>query len=161
MFGTRLRPWVLCCGGSLMATPLGAQQPPPPPVAQATAAPAPRAFGSSTGLVLTFVKPDKTADFEAVVAKLKDALQKSPNPQRQEQAASWRVYKSPDPAAGGAALYVYIVDPVVKGADYSVSTILAEAFQPDEVSVLVKRYNESYAAGQNFVSLSLVSDLRK
>lgn len=128
---------------------------------QATAAPSPRVFGSDTGLVLNFVKSDKTADFEAVVSKLKEALQKSTNPQRREQAASWRVYKSPDPVAGGTALYVYIVDPVVKGGDYSVAAILAEAFQPDELAMLIKQYTESYASGQNIVSLSLVSDLAK
>lgn len=130
-------------------------------MAQATIAPATRVFGSDTGLVLNFVKPDKTADFEAVVAKLRDALQKSANPRRREQGASWRVYKSAEPAAGGAALYVFIVEPVVKGADYSVTTILAEAFDADELSGLVKQYTESYASGQNIVSLALVSDLGK
>ncbi len=108
-----------------------------------------RVFGSDTGLVLNFIKPDKTADFEAIVAKVKEALQKSANPQRQQQAASWRVYKSPDAAAGGAALYVFIVDPVVKGADYTVSTILAEGF-PDEVAALYKTYSESYSSRSEF-----------
>ena len=133
---------------------------PPAPAQQATAAPAARVFGSDTGLVLNFIKSDKTADFEAIVAKVKEALQKSANPQRQKQAASWRVFKSPDPAAGGAALYVFIVDPVVKGADYTVSTILAEAF-PDELTALYKTYSEAYASGQNFVNLSLIADLGK
>ena len=135
-------------------------QPPALPMQQATAAPAARVFGSNTGLVLNFIKPDKTADFEAIVAKLKEALQKSANPQRQQQAASWRVFKSPDPASGGAVLYVFIVEPVVKGADYTVSTILAEAF-PDELTALYKTYSEAYASGQSFVNLSLVADLGK
>jgi hypothetical protein len=136
-------------------------QPPALPMPQATAAPAPRVFGSNTGLVLNFIKPDKTADFEAVVEKLKEALAQSPNPQRQQQAANWRVFKAQDSAAGGAALYVYIVDPAVKGADYTVTTILAEAFSSDELRALYKQYTEAYASGQNFVSLSLVSDLGK
>ena len=42
----------------------------------------------------------------------------------------------------------------VKGADYTVSTILAEAF-PTEVQALYKQYAEAYASGQNFVNLSL------
>lgn len=128
---------------------------------QAAAAPVPRVFGSSTGLVLNFIKPDKTADFEAVVEKLKEALENSPNPQRQQQAASWRVFKAKDSAAGGAALYVYIVDPAVKGADYTVTTILAEAFSSEELRALYTQYTEAYASGQNFVSLSLISDLGK
>jgi hypothetical protein len=118
-------------------------------------------FASPTGLVLNFIKADKTADFEAVVAKLKDALQKSPNAQRKQQAASWKVYKSPEPGPGGSVLYVYFVDPVVKGADYTVGTILAEAFSAEELVALRKQYTEAYATGQNFVNLALVSDLGK
>ena len=50
-------------------------------------------------MVLNFIKADKTADFEAVMVKLKEALQKSDKPERKQQAASWKVFKSPDPAA--------------------------------------------------------------
>jgi hypothetical protein len=75
--------------------------------------------------------------------------------------AGWgTVFRSPDPAAGGAALYVFMIDPSVKGADYTVSTILAEAF-PAEVNALYKQYADAYASGQNFVNLTLVSDLGK
>ena len=48
-----------------------AQTPPAQPPAAAAAAPATRTFASDGGMVLNFVKPDKTADFEAVIAKLK------------------------------------------------------------------------------------------
>lgn len=131
-----------------------------PPAQQAAAAPAKRVFASDAGLVLNFIKPDKTADFEAVMAKLKEALQKSPKPERKQQAASWKVFKSPEPAAGGNVLYVFVIDPSVKDADYTVSTILAEAF-PQDVQTLYKQYADSYASGQNFVNLQLVSDLGK
>jgi hypothetical protein len=142
-------------------SPSALQPAPQEPMAQAVVAPASRVFGSSTGLVLNFIKPDKTSDFEAVIAKLKDALENSAKPERKQQAASWRIYKSPDPGAAGAALYVYIVDPAVKGADYSVTNILSEAYSGDELKALFKQYNEAYATGQNFVNLSLVSDLGK
>jgi len=112
-------------------------------------------------MVLNFIKADKTADFEAVVAKLKEALQKSEKPERKQQAASWKVFKSPEPAAGGNVLYVFVIDPSVKGADYTVSNILTEAFPPEEVNTLFKQYAESYAQGQNFVNLALVADLGK
>ena len=57
-------------------------------------------------------------------------------------------------------LYVFVIDPAVKGADYTVSNILAEAF-PAEVQTLYKQYADAFASGQNFVNLSLVSDLGK
>ena len=146
--------------GTVFAQAAPAQQPPAQPPAAAQAAPTTRTFANDGGMVLNFIKPDKTADFEAVVAKLKEALNKSEKPERKQQAASWKVFKSPDPAAGGNVLYVFMIDPSVKGADYTVSTILAEAF-PTEVNDLYKKYAESYASGQNFVNLSLVSDLGK
>jgi hypothetical protein len=138
-----------------------AQQPPAQPAPQAQAAPTTRVFASDAGMVLNFIKPDKTADFEAVIVKLKEALQKSEKPERKEQAKSWKVFKSPDQAAGGNVLYVFIIDPSVKGADYTVSNILAEAFPPAEVNELYKQYAGAYAQGQNFVNLTLVSDLGK
>jgi hypothetical protein len=127
---------------------------------QAAAAPTTRVFANDAGLVLNFIKPDKTADFEAVMGKLKEALQKSTKPERKQQAATWKVFKSPEPAAGGNVLYVFVIDPAVKGADYTVSTILAEAF-PQDVQALYKQYAESYASGQNFVNLALVQELGK
>lgn len=146
----------------------GAQQPgsaapaaggQPPAAAPAPQAPPTRVFGSDAGLVLNFVKADKTGDFEAIVAKLKEALARSDKPERKQQAASWKVFRAVEPGANGSVLYVFDVDPAVKGADYTVSNILAEAFPPAEVNTLYKQYAESYASGQNFVNLTLVSAL--
>jgi hypothetical protein len=144
---------VALVAGALSASTVSAQQAQPTPTT--------RVFASDAGMVLNFIKADKTADFEAVVAKLKEALQKSEKPERKQQAASWKVFKSPEPAAGGNALYVFIIDPSVKGADYTVSNILAESFPAEQVNTLYKQYAEAYAQGQNFVNLALVSDLSK
>ncbi|MEP7309939.1 MAG: hypothetical protein ABJA98_30900 [Acidobacteriota bacterium] len=147
------------CGSALTA-----QTPTAPPGAQdasdhqSQTATNARVFASDAGLVLNFVKPDKTADFEAIVSRLQQALQKSEKAERKQQAASWKVFRALEPGANGSVLYVFAIDPAVKGADYTVSTILAEAF-PTEVQALYKQYAESYASGQNFVNLTLVSAL--
>jgi hypothetical protein len=117
-----------------------------------------RVFASDAGIVLNFIKPDKTADFEAVIAKLQEALQKSDKPERKQQAATWKVFRASEPGANGSVLYVFTIDPAVKGADYAVSTILAEAF-PTEVQALYKSYAEAYSTGQNYVNLKLVAAL--
>jgi hypothetical protein len=145
--------------GVLAAGSVQAQQA-TPPAQQATAAPAARMFAQDGGMVLNFIKADKTADFEAVMAKLKEALQKSAKPERKQQAASWKVFKAAEPGAGGSVLYVFVIDPSVKGADYTVSTILAEAF-PADVQTIFKQYADSFASGQNFVNLALVQDFGK
>jgi hypothetical protein len=116
-------------------------------------------FASDAGMVLNFIKPDKTGDFEGVMQKLKDALQKSENPERKQQAASWKVFRSPEAAQGGNALYVFVIDPAVKGADYTVSNILAEAYEPAELNEVFKTYAASYASGQNIVNLTLIASL--
>src|SRR5262249_28472807 len=110
----------------LPATATYAQQP-PPPAQQAQQVSNARLFPNEAGMVLNFIKPDKAADFEAVMAKVKEALQKSTKPERQAQAKGWKVFKSADPA-GANVLYVFVIDPAVKGADYQVSNIIAEAF---------------------------------
>lgn len=148
--------------GALLATTAFAQAPPTPQPAQQAQVPStPRVFSSDAGLVLNFIKSDKTEEFEAVIAKLKEALGTSANPERKEQARSWKVFRSPDPGPAGSVIYVFITDPAVKGADYTVSTILAGAFPPAEVNDLTKQYAGAYAQGQNIVNLSLVSDLGK
>jgi hypothetical protein len=116
-----------------------------------------RVFGSDAGMVLNFIKPDKTADFEQVIGRLRDALQKSENPVRRQQGQSWKVFKSTDPASNNTVLYVFFIDPAVPDADYTVSTILAEEF-PEEVQALYQKYVDAYASGQNFVNLALVSN---
>jgi hypothetical protein len=150
--------------GVMSSSPVHAQTPAAQaPAAQAPAAQAPaaqaapptkRVFASDAGMVLNFIKPDKTADFEAVMGKLKEALEKSKEPGRKEQAASWKVFKSPEPA-GANVLYVFIIDPAVKDADYTVSNVLAEVFPPAELNTIYKQYAESYAQGQNIINLNL------
>jgi hypothetical protein len=123
-----------------------------------SSSPSSRVFASDAGLVLNFVKPDKAADFEAIVGKLREALQKSATPERKKQAASWKVFRAVEPAAHGSIVYVFDIDPAIKGADYTVATILAEAF-PNDVQALYNQYLDCYASGQNVVNLKLVAAL--
>jgi hypothetical protein len=156
--------------GPLAAAPVHAQAPPAQaPPAQAPAAPAqaakpvsnPRLFPNDGGLWLNFIKPDKTADFEMVMEKVKEALQKSDKPERKEQAASWKFFKSPEPA-GANALYVFFIHPASKTADYQISNIIAEGFPVAEANEILKKYSEAYAnPAMNIVNLTMVQDLSK
>ena len=104
------------------------------------------------------IKPDKTADFESVMAKLRDALTKTDKPERKQQASGWKIYKSTEPGPGGNVLYVAVITPVLKGADYTVAKILYEVF-PTEVQTIFPTYRDSFAAGLSRTNLSLVQDL--
>jgi hypothetical protein len=128
--------------GMLSAATVFAQTAPAAP-AQAPAAPSPFVFPGDAGVILNFVKPDKTADFEMVLGKLKEALAKSEKPERKAQAAGWKVFKASEPGPSGAVIYVFVMDPVAKGAEYKVGDILVEAFGA-EGQTLYKTYSEAY-----------------
>ena len=143
--------------GMLSATSVYAQQP-AAPAGQAQPVSNARKFPGDAGMVLNFIKPDKTADFEAVIAKLKEAL--ASKPEWKAQAESWKVFKSPDPA-GANVLYVFIIDPAVKEADYQISNIIAAALPAAEANEILKKYADCYAQGMNIVNLNLIQNLGK
>ena len=126
-------------------TPAPAAQPPAQPPAAAAAAPNPFVFNGDGGVILNFVKADKTADFEMVMGKLQEALAKSEKPERKAQAAGWKYFKAAEPGPNGAVIYVFIMDPVSKGAEYSVGNILVEVLGATEGQALYKTYSDSYA----------------
>jgi len=141
-----------------------APEPQPPVVAprvttaaEPPADPSARVFGSSTGLLLNAIRPDATDDFEMVLARVAQALRTSTDPVRRRQAGGWRFFRATEPGPEGSVLYVFVVDPVVPGADYGVARLLAETF-PDEAGALYALYNGAYAPeGQTLLNLQPVA----
>jgi hypothetical protein len=113
-------------------------------------------------VILNFVKADKTADFEMAMGKVKEALAKSEKPERKAQAAGWKVFKAAEAGPGGAVIYVFVMAPVSKEAEYSVGNILVEAFGA-EGQAIYKTYSEAYAnpAIGALLHLTQVVDLSK
>ena len=140
------------------------QQPPPPAPATpeappaaggATPAAAPtvdRVFASDAGLIFSAIKPAAAKDFETVLARLRQALAASTDPIRKQQAAGWKIFKAAEAGPNGSVLYVFVMDPAVKGADYGVAKILAEAY-PAEASQLYRLYIGAFASGQTLLNL--------
>ena len=114
-----------------------------------------RTFSGGTGMMLNYIKADATSDFEGVMRKVGEALQKSENADRRRQAEGWKVYRAREAGQGGSVLYVWIIAPTVSGADYAVSQILSEAF-PGEVQQLYEQFSGSFAGGQSMVNLDLI-----
>ena len=98
-------------------------------------------FPSGAGLLFFYVKPDKTADFEAVVARLSEVLDKTEDPVRKPQAANWHILRSVE-ATPNAAIYVFMFVPAVAGADYDPIKVLGEAL-PTEAQGLYERLRDS------------------
>jgi hypothetical protein len=99
------------------------------------AASAPQKTLYTTDSVITIysINPGKEADYEKVVATLRDALAKSTAPEAKAQLAGWKVFKSPKPLSNdGAPSYIHIISPVVKGADYNIVQIVYAVSNDDE-----------------------------
>jgi hypothetical protein len=94
-------------------------------------------------LVTVLIKADKTADFEMVLNKVKEALAKSEKPERKQQAAGWLVFKGAEPYQGNTT-YVMRIDPIVKGAEYDLMRIIAEVF-PTEAQEIFPKYRDAFA----------------
>ena len=128
--------------------------------AQQAAAPSPFTFNVDGGVILNFVKADKTADFEMVLGKLKEAIGKANKPEHKGLATGWKVFKAAEPGPNGAVIYVFIFDPASKGGEYSVGNILVDAFGA-EGQTLYKTYSDAFAmpAIGALLHLNKVADL--
>src|SRR5262245_8539558 len=125
------------------------QPPAPAPAGAASSTPAqPRTFTAPVGLLLNTVRADRVEDFEKAMAYLQAALASSTNERVRAQAAGWRIYRATEGAPGGAVLYVFLLDPTVVGADYSLGRILADAY-PDQAKLqeIWKLYSGSVTGG--------------
>ena len=134
----------------------------PARVATQAAPPAPTAhqkltFEGDTALWTVAIKPDKTADFEQVMKRVREALMKSADPQRQKQAAGWKVMRISKPLGDGNVPYVHIVHPVVTGADYTIMQILYDGF-PDERQALYELYRGAFAQNLSLATGTIVAE---
>ncbi len=114
--------------------------------AQEQAAPAKPAlsFQNDAGLIIFYIKPDKTADFEDLMNKLKEGLSKMDAPEAKQQAASMKLFKNT--ASGGTVMvYVLFADPVVKNTEYWFLPILYKAY-PNDGQALLQKWQEAKAA---------------
>src|SRR5262249_8726666 len=99
------------------------------------------AFPSGAGMLFFYVKPDRTSDFEAVVSRFSQTLDHAEDPIRKQQAAGWRIMKSVE-VTRDAAIYVFLFDPAVSGADYDPVKILSEK-QPPDIQPLYEKLRDS------------------
>ena len=115
-------------------------------------------FEGDTALWTMAIKPDKTADFEQIMKKLQEALLKSADPQRRQQAAGWKVMKISKPLPDGNIAYVHIVHPVVSGADYTIMQTLYDAY-PEERQTLYELYRGAFAQNLSLATGSIAVDV--
>jgi hypothetical protein len=99
------------------------------------------AFPSGAGMLFFYVKPDRTADFESVVTRLAETLDRAEDPVRRQQATGWRILRSVE-TTKDAAIYVFVFDPAVPAADYDPVKILSEG-QPADIQPLYEKLRDA------------------
>jgi hypothetical protein len=115
-------------------------------------------FDGEIALWTVAIKPDKTADFEQIMTKLRAALRESTDPQRRQQAEGWKVMRVAKPLPDGNIAYVHIVNPVVKGADYTIMKALYDAY-PDQRQALYESYRGAFSQSLALATGSIAVDL--
>ena len=108
------------------------------------------------------VPGDKAADYEAVVAKLKDSLAKSEKPEAKQQLAGWKVMKNAMPQPDGSLVYIHVISPVVPEADYSITNIVYDVVKdPAEQKAFYDQYRGAVKAAMFMIQGPVTADFAK
>jgi hypothetical protein len=145
----------LVLAGAMLILPAFAQ----PAVAQQ--APQKFTISGDMAVLMVSVKGDKTADYEQVLGRLKDALMKSEAPEAKQQLAGWKIVKTPMPQPDGTIVYLHIITPVA-GADYSVlQNIYQVVKDPTEQKAIYDQYVGTGAKNLSLLTGSVALDMGK
>jgi hypothetical protein len=101
-------------------------------------------FSSDTAIIFYAVLPDKATQFEQLMNKVKEAMQKSDNPSRKQQAQGMRLLKAAKPGADGSIQYALVVNPVVKDTEYAPGMLVYEVF-PSEANKLFAEFKSFFS----------------
>ena len=116
-----------------------------------------RVYTSDAGMLFHPILPTRTADFEKVIDRVREALRNSTDETRQQQARSWKVYQAVEPGPFDSVLYIFMVDPALTDADYTIGEILREEL-PLEAQALYETFASCYAYSPSLLNLRLVTD---
>ena len=116
-------------------------------------------FSGGSGLMMNYIAPEKTDDFERVMRAYGEGLSGSENAQYNEMGAGLKIFRAAEPGPNDTVLYLWVVDPVVSGANYAVANVLS-----DEVpSEALELYNALIASmepdgGYRPINMALVME---
>ena len=117
-----------------------------------------RSFATPAGIMFNVLKPDRVNDLTDVITAVVDRMQKSADRTHQAQAKGWKIVRVHEPDRNGNVTILYIIDPAVPGADYSLLPLLKTYF-PDQWEQMANRLAGAYAS-QSIMSLHPVVDYR-
>jgi len=119
----------------------------------------PMKFSTDSALMLYNVKPEKTADFEAMWAAIRAKLAASDKPELKALGDSLRIYKSTGaPNPGQGQTYFFVADPASKTTSYNLIWILYSSglFPRPEAEGLFNKVGQEGFIGINAVPITKV-----
>lgn len=129
--------------------------------AYAQAAPQKFMMDGELALWSVAINPDKTADYEKILERLKEVLNKSSAPEAKQQAAGWKVMKMAKPMPDGKIIYTHVITPV-PGADYNIlQSLYTVITDPTEQKTLYDMYRGAFASNLSLASGAIVADMSK
>jgi hypothetical protein len=129
--------------------------------AYAQAAPTKFTMDGDLSLWSVAINADKTADYEKILAKVKEVLGKSSAPEAKQQMAGWKVIKMAKPMPDGKIIYTHVITPV-PGADYNILQVLyATITDPTEQKTLYDLYRGAFAGNLSLAGGAIVADMSK
>jgi hypothetical protein len=114
---------------------------------------------AGAGIIIYPVLSDRTEEFEALLETVGHVVQQSENPVRRQQARGWRVFRAKEPGPAGSVLYMFLLDPVVKLADYDVVKAVTEELPAEEANQFNRTWTGCLAGPQTVLDLHLVAKL--
>ncbi|MBF9143478.1 hypothetical protein I2I01_17675 [Hymenobacter sp. BT439] len=110
------------------------------------------AAGQTVWVILTPVKADKRTQYERFVNEIFWPCAAKVGAADQQAFHHTRVLNPTKPQADGTYAYMFIMDPVQKGADYEVESLLKKAYGPAKATEYYKLYTECMAGEQKIYS---------
>jgi len=127
----------------------------------AQAAPVKFTMDGELSLWSVAINADKTADYEKILARVKEVLGQSSSADAKQQLAGWKVMKMAKPMPDGKIIYTHVITPV-PGADYNILQILyATIKDPTEQKAIYDQYRGAFSGNLSLASGGIVLDMSK
>lgn len=119
-------------------------------------------FDGEVALWTVGVNPDHTRDFEQVMMKLRDVLASSEKPERRRQAEGWKIMRGPTNPQTGHVMYIHVISPVVRGADYNVLELIYEVVEDhEERTRIYEQYRAAFGANLGATTGQIAIDMSR
>ncbi|HUL73961.1 MAG TPA: hypothetical protein VLT86_12715 [Vicinamibacterales bacterium] len=140
---------VVCAASGVKAQSAAGQTPPPQQTPAATPAAQPQPESMLTAkspmtIYLNVIKPEKAADFEAAMAKIKEALAKTDKEDLKKLADGWQVFKVTETVGTPNVIYLWVANPAVVGSVYDPGKIIYSVFEQKEADEIFNKLKDSY-----------------